>query len=211
MASCGPSPGDFHYAASLPQVRLGTPGALASRTLLPVSSRRSAGILLYRRREGRVEVLLAHPGGPLFGHKDPGSWSLPKGEPSPEEIDFELTARREFEEETGHRVPAGPLIALGTVKQKGGKTVYAWAAEGDLDPAKATSNTFTFEWPPLSGLIKTYPEIDRVEWFSPDEARRHIKEAQLPFLERLDAALASSVDPGESGRPGALEQVDLTA
>lgn len=159
-----------------------------------MSIRRSAGILLYRRREGRVEVLLAHPGGPFFSRKDLGNWSIPKGEPSPDEIDFEFTARREFEEETGHRVPAGPLVALGTVKQQGGKTVYGWAAEGDLDPAKATSNTFSFEWPPFSRRIKTYPEIDRVEWFSPDEARRHIKEAQLPFLDRLDAALAMAVD-----------------
>lgn len=158
---------------------------------LAMTNRRSAGVLLFRLREGSVEVLLGHPGGPFFGRADAGNWSIPKGEPSPDEVDLELTARREFEEETGHPVPAGSLIELGTVTQKGGKVVYAWAAEGDLDPAKATSNTFSFEWPPFSGRMKTYPEIDRVEWFAPEEARRRIKEAQAPFLDRLDAALAN--------------------
>jgi predicted NUDIX family NTP pyrophosphohydrolase len=171
-----------------------------------MSNRRSAGVLLYRLREERVEVLLAHPGGPFFGRADAGNWSIPKGEPSPDEIDMEVTARREFEEETGHRVPAGPLIDLGTVQQKGGKVVYAWAAEGDLDPAKATSNTFSFEWPPFSGRVKTYPEIDRVEWFDPIEARRRIKQAQAPLLDRLEAALArpeapSSTQPPDDGSP----------
>ena len=165
-----------------------------------MNTRRSAGILLYRRREGRVEVLLAYPGGPFFGRGDAGTWSIPKGEPSPDEVDLALTARREFEEETGHRVPAKPLIDLGTVKQKGGKVVYAWAAEGDLDPARATSNTFSFEWPPFSGRMKTYPEIDRVEWFTPEEARRRVKEAQAPLLDRLDAALANG--PGDPPTPG---------
>jgi len=160
-----------------------------------MTNRRSAGVLLYRLREGRVEVLLGHPGGPFFGRADAGNWSIPKGEPSPDEVDLELTARREFEEETGHPVPVGPLIDLGTVKQKGGKVVYAWAAEGDLDPAKATSNTFSFEWPPFSGRMKTYPEIDRVDWFAPEEARRRIKEAQIPLLDRLDVALANH--PGD--------------
>jgi predicted NUDIX family NTP pyrophosphohydrolase len=155
-----------------------------------MNTRRSAGILMYRLRDGGLEVLLGHPGGPFFGRKDLGNWSIPKGEPGPEEVDLELTARREFEEETGHGVPAGPLIDIGTVQQKGGKVVYAWAVEGDLDPALATSNTFSFEWPPFSGHIKTYPEIDRVEWFAPEQARLHIKEAQAPFLDRLAAALA---------------------
>jgi predicted NUDIX family NTP pyrophosphohydrolase len=154
-----------------------------------MSSRTSAGILLYRLRDGRVEVLLGHPGGPFFGHKDLANWSIPKGETDPDDADLELTARREFEEETGHRVPAGVLIALGTVRQKGGKIVHAWAAEGDLDPAQATSNTFSFEWPPFSGRMKTFPEIDRVEWYEPVEARRRIKDAQIPFIDRLEAAL----------------------
>jgi predicted NUDIX family NTP pyrophosphohydrolase len=165
-----------------------------------VSTRRSAGILLYRIREGRLEVLLAHPGGPFFGRADMGNWSIPKGEPAPDELDLELTARREFEEETGHPVPDGPLLDLGTVVQKGGKTVYAWAAEGDLDPAKATSNTFSFEWPPFSGRMKVYPEIDRVEWYGPDEARTRIKAAQAPLLERLETALANN--PRAGGEAG---------
>jgi predicted NUDIX family NTP pyrophosphohydrolase len=155
-----------------------------------VSTRRSAGILLYRRRGDSFEVLLGHPGGPFFGRKDAGSWSVPKGEPGPEEADLAATARREFEEETGHPVPDGPLIDLGSVTQRGGKVVHAWAAEGDLDPATAQSNTFSFEWPPLSGKVRTYPEIDRVEWFGPAEARRRIKDAQIPLIDRLEAAVA---------------------
>ncbi len=155
-----------------------------------MSDRRSAGVLLYRIREDRLEVLLGHPGGPFFGRKDLGAWSIPKGELSPGETDMLTTARREFQEETGHAVPEGPLTDLGTVRQKSGKVVYAWAAEGDLDPEKATSNTFSFEWPPFSGRQRTYPEIDRVAWFDPIEARRRMKEAQIPFLERLEAVLA---------------------
>jgi predicted NUDIX family NTP pyrophosphohydrolase len=162
---------------------------------------------MYRLREGQIEVLLGHPGGPFFGRKDLGNWSIPKGEPAPEEVDLEATARREFEEETGHRVPDGPLIDLGTVRQKGGKVVYAWATEGDLDPAAATSNTFSFEWPPFSGRVKTYPEIDRVDWFAPEQARLRIKEAQVPFLDRLEAAIggAESAAPadGSSTEPAA--------
>lgn len=154
-----------------------------------MSTRRSAGILLYRRRGDSLEVLLGHPGGPFFGRQDLGSWSIPKGEPGADETDLAATARREFEEETGHRVPDGALIDLGTITQRGGKVVHAWAAEGDLDPATAHSNTFSFEWPPLSGHMRSYPEIDRVEWFDPAEARRHIKATQAALLDRLEAAL----------------------
>jgi predicted NUDIX family NTP pyrophosphohydrolase len=161
-----------------------------------VTTRRSAGILLFRRQAGSLEVLLGHPGGPFFGRKDLGSWSILKGEPGAEETDLATTARREFEEETGHSVPDGPLIDLGTVTQRGGKVVYAWAAEGDLDPAQARSNTFSFEWPPFSGKVRTYPEIDRVEWFGPAEARRRIKQAQMPLIDRLETALAER----EAGR-----------
>jgi predicted NUDIX family NTP pyrophosphohydrolase len=149
----------------------------------------SAGILLFRRTSGQLEVLLGHPGGPFFGRKDFGNWSIPKGETSPDDRALELTARREFEEETGHPVPAAPLLDLGWVKQKGGKIVYAWAAEGDMDPAAAVSNTFSFEWPPFSGRIREYPEIDRVDWYGPLEARKRIKEAQIPFLDRLEEIL----------------------
>jgi predicted NUDIX family NTP pyrophosphohydrolase len=159
-----------------------------------VTARTSAGILLYRLRDGTLEVLLGHPGGPFFGRKDLGSWSIPKGETHPGETDLEATARREFEEETGHPVPAGALLDLGSVRQRGGKIVYAWAAEGDLDPEKATSNMVEIEWPPFSGRFKRFPEIDRVEWFGPQEARLRIKDAQIAFLDRLEAA----VPPGSA-------------
>ncbi len=156
-----------------------------------MTERISAGILLYRRRDGRLEVLLAHPGGPYFANKDHGHWSIPKGEPEPDLPDELLleVARREFHEETGSPVPAGEPIALGTIRQKGGKLVHAWAVEGDLDPATATSNEFDLEWPPRSGRTIRVPEIDRVGWFDPVEARARIKEPQAAFLDRLEAAL----------------------
>ncbi len=153
-------------------------------------SRRSAGILLWRRvpdRDG-VEVLLAHPGGPLFERKDAGHWTVPKGEIEPDEAPWDV-ARREFHEETGHPAPDGPAIDLGQIRQKGGKEVVAWALEGDLDPTTAHSNTFLFEWPPRSGKRIEIPEIDRVEWFTPDEGRRRVKETQIPFIDRLLTAL----------------------
>ena len=140
-------------------------------------------------------MLLGHPGGPFFGHKDLGNWSIPKGETSADDRALELTARREFEEETGHPVPTGPLIDLGSVTQKGEKVVYAWAAEGDLDPATAVSNTFSFVWPPFSGQVREYPEIDRVAWYDPAEARRRMKDAQIPFIDRLETALREAAQP----------------
>lgn len=148
----------------------------------------SAGILLYRRASGSVQVLLGHPGGPFFAQKDVGDWSIPKGEVEEGE-DLEAVARREFREETGHAPPDGPAIPLGTVRQKGGKVVHAWALEGDLDPADASSNTFSMEWPRGSGTWIAVPELDRVAWFDPPEARRRIKEAQAPFIDRLVASL----------------------
>ena len=148
-------------------------------------SRRSAGLLLYRRApDGAIEVLLAHPGGPLWAKRDEGVWTVPKGEFHDGEEAWAV-ARREFEEETGHPAPDGDPIELGEIKQKGGKVVEAWALEGDLDPATAGSNTFPFEWPPRSGKWITIPEIDRVEWFAPDEARLRIKDTQIPFIDRL--------------------------
>jgi predicted NUDIX family NTP pyrophosphohydrolase len=132
--------------------------------------------------------LLGHPGGPFFARKDLGDWSIPKGE-AEEGEDLEAVARREFHEETGHPVPDGPAIPLGTVRQKGGKVVHAWALEGDLDPAAASSNTFTIEWPRGSGTWIAVPELDRVAWFDPPEARRRVKEAQVPFIDRLVASL----------------------
>ena len=149
----------------------------------------SAGILLFRRAPNGLEVLLGHPGGPIFARRDPGVWSIPKGLV---ETGEELLAvgEREFLEETGQPVPPGDRIDLGSIVQKGGKTVHAWAAEGDLDPTTAQSNLFQMEWPPRSGKVGTFPEIDRVAWFAPREARRKINPGQIPLIDRLEAALA---------------------
>jgi predicted NUDIX family NTP pyrophosphohydrolase len=155
-----------------------------------VPDRVAAGILLYRSSPaGALEVLLGHPGGPYFARKDLGDWSILKGEVEPDE-DLFAVACREFREETGHAAPGGPAIPLGTVRQKGGKLVHAWALEGDLDPAAAVSNAFTMTWPPGSGTQVAFPEIDRVAWFEPVEARRRIKEAQVAFIERLLESLS---------------------
>jgi predicted NUDIX family NTP pyrophosphohydrolase len=162
-----------------------------------VPIRQSAGILLFRRPAGadEPEVLLAHPGGPFFAKRDEGHWSIPKGEPDANESDLFAVARREFAEETGHQAPAllpdgSPPIELGTIIQPGGKLVHAWAVEGELDPATAVSNRFEMEWPPRSGRRAVFPEIDRVAWFTPAEARRRLKPTQIPFVERLLASLA---------------------
>jgi predicted NUDIX family NTP pyrophosphohydrolase len=152
------------------------------------TGRTSAGILLWRLRKGAVEVLLAHNGGPYWARKDHGHWTIPKGEVEPGE-ELSAVARREFAEETGHDVPDGPLIDLGQIRQKSGKVVLGWAVEGDLDPATAVSNTYEMEWPPRSGRTQSFPEIDRVEWFDLEEARSRLKEAQVPFLDRLEEAL----------------------
>jgi predicted NUDIX family NTP pyrophosphohydrolase len=153
-----------------------------------VASRVSAGILLFRRRPEGLEVLLAHPGGPLFARKDAGHWTIPKGEVEAGE-ELLAVARREFSEETGQAPPDEDVIELGSIVQKGGKVVHGWAIEGDLDPTMAVSNTFELTWPPGTGRHELFPEIDRVEWFGPDEARRRIKETQIPLIERLEAAL----------------------
>jgi predicted NUDIX family NTP pyrophosphohydrolase len=157
------------------------------------SGRTSAGILLWRRRDDRIEVLLAHQGGPFWVKKDHGHWTIPKGETEPGE-ELEAVARREFAEETGHDVPSGALLHLGEITQKSGKLVVAWAVQGNLDPSAAVSNTYAVEWPPHSGRIESFPEIDRVEWFSLDEARVRLKAAQVPFLDRLHEALAGDAD-----------------
>lgn len=153
-------------------------------------SRVSAGILLYRWRGDVLEVLLGHPGGPYFARKDDGYWSIPKGEVEAGE-ELMSVALREFEEETGSPVPGSvdDLVPLGEITQKGGKRVVAWAVEGDLDPATAESNLFRVEWPPRSGRFTDYPEIDEVAWLSPADARRRIKETQIPLLERLEEHL----------------------
>lgn len=147
----------------------------------------SAGILLWRRRDGALEVLLGHPGGPFFAKKD--DWSVLKGEVEAGE-DLQAVARREFEEESGHVIdPGAEMVELGEIRQRSGKVVLAWAVEGDLDPQTAVSNTFELEWPPRSGRMQEFPEIDRVEWFTLADARARIRAAQAPFLERLEQAV----------------------
>ena len=148
----------------------------------------SAGLLLYRRRAGALEVLLVHPGGPFFRRRDLGAWGVPKGELAPGEAG-EAAARRELAEETGLRAPETGLLDLGEVRQRGGKRVRAWAFEGDCDPGALRSNHFEIEWPPRSGRVQRFPEVDRAAFFDLAEARRRINAAQIPFLDRLAAAL----------------------
>ena len=145
---------------------------------------RSAGILLYRRVDGEPQVLIVHPGGPFWARKDLGVWSIPKGEYEEGE-DPLACALREFEEETGTALPTSRLVDLGEVRQKSGKRVIAWAAQGDLDADAVRSNTFTMEWPPRSGRTAEFPEIDRAEWFGVDAAREKLNPAQAEFLDRL--------------------------
>jgi predicted NUDIX family NTP pyrophosphohydrolase len=153
----------------------------------------SAGILLYRRRGGAVEVLLVHPGGPFWARKDAGAWSIPKGEYAAGEEPLDA-ARREFQEELGIAVE-GPALPLGDVKLKGGKVVAAWGVQGDLDPALVRSNSFEMEWPPRSGRLQMFPEVDRAEWFSLDAAREKLNPAQRVFLDRLVERLTPPPPP----------------
>ena len=143
----------------------------------------SAGLIMFRIRQKALQVLLAHPGGPFWKNKDEGAWTIPKGEIGDGEVALE-TARREFEEEIGVP-PEEPFHGLGSIKQKGGKVIHAWAFEGDFDPAKLRSNTFEIEWPPKSGKKVSYPEIDRVEFFTIQEAREKLNPAQVAFLSAL--------------------------
>jgi predicted NUDIX family NTP pyrophosphohydrolase len=149
----------------------------------PIVPKRSAGLLMYRGSGPTLAVLLVHPGGPFWAGKDLGAWSIPKGEYTADE-DPLAVARREFAEETGAR-PGGAFRPLGDVVQAGGKRVSAWAVEGDFDPAALVSNTFEAEWPPRSGRRRSFPEVDRAEWFSPDEARQKINAGQRAFIDRL--------------------------
>ncbi|KUN41925.1 NUDIX domain-containing protein [Streptomyces longwoodensis] len=146
--------------------------------------RRSAGLLLFRRTADGPQVLLGHMGGPFFARKDAGAWTVPKGEYEPDEPAWEA-ARREFREELGLEPPDGEAIALGEVRQTNGKLVTAWAVEADLDPAAVVPGTFTMEWPPRSGRLREFPELDRVAWFGLEQARAVIVTAQAAFLDRL--------------------------
>jgi predicted NUDIX family NTP pyrophosphohydrolase len=151
-------------------------------------AKRSAGVILYRRRDG-LEVFLVHPGGPFWAKKDEGVWSIPKGEYQDGEESIDV-ARREFFEETGFEV-SGDLVEVGSIKQTGGKVVMAWAMEGDCDPALLRSNRFEMEWPPRSGRVQSFPEADRGGWFSLEEARRRILKSQEPLLDLLVALVLS--------------------
>lgn len=143
----------------------------------------SAGLLMYRARAGLLEVLLVHPGGPFWSKKDVGAWFVPKGEVCPGEDEL-AAARREFREETGLE-PHGPLVPLDTIRHRSGKTVRAWAFEGDCDPTSVRSNTFTIEWPPKSGAKREFPEIDRAEFFSVEKAKEKIYPSEFELIERL--------------------------
>ena len=155
----------------------------------------SAGILMYRWTGTRLEVLLVHPGGPFWRNKDKGAWSIPKGEMDEGE-DTEVAARREFTEETGIAV-SGPLEPLGEVRQRGGKRVFAFVVEGDLDVEGVKSNTFEIEWPPKTGRMKSFPEVDRAAWFDLPAAQMKILESQRSLLDRL----AELVDRGAKSAP----------
>jgi predicted NUDIX family NTP pyrophosphohydrolase len=146
--------------------------------------KKSAGILLYRRVQGQIEVFLVHPGGPFWYAKDDGVWSIPKGEFSEMEIPFEA-AKREFHEETGFAVN-GEFHPLNPLKQSSGKIVYAWAVEGNVNNLAIESNTFSIEWPPSSGKKQAFPEVDRAGWFSLDIARQKILKGQVPFLDQIE-------------------------
>jgi predicted NUDIX family NTP pyrophosphohydrolase len=153
-------------------------------------ARTSAGLVMYRFRERRLEVFLAHPGGPFFARKDYGHWTIPKGEIGPAE-DYLATAIREFKEEVCIQIdPRSHFLDLGSIRQKGGKVVHAWAVEQDWDDSRPfQSNTFTIEWPPGSGKFQEFPEVDRAQFFPIEEARKRIKATQTPLLDRLEALL----------------------
>jgi len=153
---------------------------------------------MYKTSRGKTEVLLVHPGGPFWARKDAGVWSLPKGEIREKEEAL-AAAQREFEEETGFK-PAGPFVDLGVVRHKSGKIVAAWAFRGDCDPALLVSNTFEMEWPPRSGLRKSFPEVDRAEFFTLEQAREKVHSAESEFLSRLECLLHGELLEPEAER-----------
>jgi predicted NUDIX family NTP pyrophosphohydrolase len=160
----------------------------------------SAGLLMYRIQDGKLQVLLAHPGGPFFKNKDVGAWTIPKGEVESDE-DLLEAAKREFKEETGV-TPTGPFTALTAIQQKGGKIVHAWAFKGDCDPGAIVSNTFRIEWPPHSGRRMDFPEIDRAEFYDVAVASRKIKAAQAALIDELQGVVADLQVSEESSPHG---------
>ncbi len=163
-------------------------------------SKTSAGLLPYRVREGRLEVLIAHMGGPLWANKDDGAWSIVKGEYDAREEDAYEAALREFAEETGHEPPRGEALALGEIRQRSGKRVVAWAIAGELDPATVSSNTFSMEWPPRSGAQQEFAEIDRVAWVDAATARRKLVAGQAALVDALQGHLGAPA--AADGRAG---------
>lgn len=149
--------------------------------------KQSAGILLYRKTDNILQVFLVHPGGPFFKNKDEGNWTIPKGEFLDDEEPL-AAAKREFQEETGQQAD-GEFISIGSIKQKSGKTVYAWAVEGDIDHKTIISNVFDLEWPPRSGKMIYVPEVDKAGWFDVEIAKQKINPAQIPLIERLNNIL----------------------
>lgn len=160
-----------------------TSGALQSYNV-SMPKKQSAGLLLYRRSSGNLEVLLVHPGGPFWKNKDEGAWTIPKGE-FDENEDPLIAAKREFEEETGTTAPTGEYKTLQPIKQRAGKIVHAWAVEAEFDVASLRSNTFSIEWPPRSGKQQDFPEIDRAEWMEPEVAREKILQAQVGLVDEV--------------------------
>jgi predicted NUDIX family NTP pyrophosphohydrolase len=154
-----------------------------------VAAKQSAGLLIYRAVPSGLEVLLVHPGGPFWAKKDDGAWFIPKGEIEPGEEPW-ATAQREFREEIGMNAPTGEPLALGTVKNKGGKLIHAWALAGDLDLSGFVSTSFELEWPPRSGKMRSFPEVDRAQYFAVDQAAHKMHPAELPLVERLLRQLA---------------------
>ncbi len=155
------------------------------------SQRRSAGLVLHRGPADALQVLLVHPGGPLWAKRDAGAWSIPKGQYDSDEEPL-AAARREFEEELGTAPPPGPVCDLGEIRQRSGKLVRAWGLAGDLDVSVVVSNTFELQWPPRSGQMIEVPEVDRAEWFGLAEARARVNPAQIPLLDRLQEIVASA-------------------
>lgn len=165
-----------------------------------MAKKQSAGILLYRFDKDEPQVLVAHPGGPFFTKKDDGFWSIPKGLYSDDEEPF-AAAKREFQEEIGMPAPDGKYIDIGEIKRKDGKTIRVWAAEGDVDEDKVLSNSFEMEWPPKSGKIEEFPEIDRAQWFSLNDAATKLHPSQIVFLQRLAEHLGVNFNSTQNQQP----------